>query len=109
MSEKEKQIEEMAKLRCLEYGENCYKNCIRQGSCYVEEECRALYKAGYRKQSESEWIVKRETDTDFYTSHAVAHCKNCGEQMWYKSIVVLKKYCPECGAKMKNATERSKQ
>ena len=103
--EEREQVEGMARVLCAHYT----SDCRRCPDCFARDEAKALYSAGYCQPIESEWIVKRETDTDFYTARAVAHCNNCGEPMWYKSIVFLKKYCPECGARMKNATKRSKQ
>lgn len=52
---KEKQIEEMAKIMC----EDCadYGDCKFDGVCNaVLESADTLYRAGYRKQKEGEWI-----------------------------------------------------
>ena len=51
------QVEEMAKYLCLDYNENCHKECNSSHDCYVEYDVRTLYNAGYRKQ---EWISVEE-------------------------------------------------
>ena len=54
--DKEKQIEEMAKTLCSDYGECKYCICKKVESetnvCTVESDCEELYNAGYRKASE---------------------------------------------------------
>ncbi len=67
---KEKQIEEMAKVLCGVYNENCHKDCCRSHDCYVEEDCRTLYNVGYRKQSE--WISVEERLPENYGPVLVA-------------------------------------
>lgn len=101
---KEKQIEEMARiiadvnatLRCsievcrlCEFfevdGEMC-KDCIS---------AKALYEAGYRKQSEGEWILtqeKRLFGDKYYT------CSNCQS---INPTMIKFNYCFNCGATMK--------
>ncbi len=51
---------------------------------------KALYNAGYRKQSEGEWIFKKGG----YYQRLI--CSACGRM----SIATFD-YCPNCGAKMK--------
>lgn len=63
---KEKQIEEMARQNChIEYHMKNYKTCkecyeTNYCACRVYEVCRNLYNAGYRQQSEGEWISVEE-------------------------------------------------
>ena len=88
---KEKQIEEMAKV----IEGKCNRDCIP--SC---DECIAqtLYNAGYRKQSEGEWI-KEHIYSRNWDDHYNLACSVCGAVI----IDAPKeyKYCHECGAKMK--------
>ena len=57
---KEKQIEEMAKVMCGYYGtEKCY-DCRYCCDCHIKQEANRLCNAGYRKQSEGEWISVEE-------------------------------------------------
>ena len=91
---REKQIEEMAKLlnRCAAV---CEDGCI----CSEKEHSEALYNAGYRKQSEGEWVDKR---TGAY-SRMQSWCSACGKHSGIGGIESNrhKPYCPNCGAKMK--------
>ena len=107
VSVKEKQIEEMAKdlvkIQCNRKGcEDCE---FHQFKCedleYYKKFAEALYNAGYRKQSEGEWIIDR-TPID-----ATFKCSKCG----YSYIEADPqaeteyKFCPNCGAKMKGGEE----
>jgi hypothetical protein len=64
----------------------------------------ALYNAGYRKQSEGEWVAHS-------WQYECSVCKNCIEfqdlmATDYDPIADLDyKYCPYCGAKMKGGAE----
>ena len=92
---REKQIEEMAKVMCGYYGtEKCY-DCRYCCDCHIKHEADRLYNAGYRKQSEGEWLVNwRSTFPQYEPSEY--ECSICG----YKRTV-LHNYCPNCGARMK--------
>ena len=58
----------------------------------------AVYNAGYRKQSEGEWIVKNPmVRSPLARNYYCSACK-------YEPIEV-KSYCPNCGAKMKGGGE----
>lgn len=90
----QKQIEKMAKdichARTCEIKKNdgaCYKNC--KAFIYA---FRAV-NAGYRKQSEGEWIVCGMFD-DFLK------CSICGDKHPWQTETEYK-YCPNCGARMK--------
>ena len=61
----------------------------------------SLYKAGYRKQSEGEWVK--------VLNHK--ECSRCGYNAPYKKsragyhLRDLSNFCPNCGAKMKGGVE----
>lgn len=94
---KEKQIEEMALELC--HPRNIVKtihhrtcdNCDTS-SCDIYELCVDLYNAGYRKQSEGEWI---DADPDGHLYRFT--CSLCGKTKLGRGTP----YCPHCGAKMK--------
>ena len=93
---KEKQIEEMAK--DLQKSEHWYFN---DHSVDFEldrfKTAENLYNAGYRKQSEGEWVVCGMFD-DFFK------CSSCGDKHPWQTAIEYK-YCPNCGAKMKGGAE----
>ena len=90
------QIEEMSEVTM----EHCEidNQC---GSCKYEtcNECLAdvLYNAGYRKQSEGEWIWTENGDEDYEQFWI---CSVCNEKSYIET-----KFCPDCGAKMKGASK----
>lgn len=90
---REKQIEEMASIingsLCSEY----YPEPI-----YIPS-ATELYNAGYRKQSEGEWIDK---PTGAY-GRWQSWCSACGKHSGIGGIESNrhKPFCPHCGAKMK--------
>lgn len=103
---KEKQIEEMAKVLCEDYGE-CKKCTLSnpecENPCMISEDCERLYNAGYRKRSEGEWLT-----TDAYPHHL--YCSLCYKtalpNVEYKERWGLEmNYCPNCGAKMTGGAE----
>lgn len=60
-----------------------------------------LYKMGYRKQSEGEWVPS-DIPQEKYV------CSVCGGACWYYDFqgdVAKSRYCPNCGAKMKGGAE----
>ena len=62
-----------------------------------------LYNAGYRKQKEGEWeLVEKE---DFYK---FCKCSACGHAHCFGADYELFHFCPNCGSKMKGATDGSK-
>lgn len=98
--EEAKKIEQIEEMR-RDLGTACTSHYM-QGKCKDFESCKLcqatyLYNAGYRKQSEGEWIIDR-TPID-----ATFNCSKCG----YSYIEADPqaeteyKFCPECGAKMK--------
>lgn len=88
---KEKQIEEMA-MTMVDSDNIEVTNAF---SMLFVKFAEALYNAGYRQQSGGEWLVKwRSTFPQYEPSEY--ECSNCGYRR-----TVLHKYCPKCGAKMK--------
>ena len=94
---KEKQIEEMTENLCdIECkGMKCDAcDCC----CEYRMLAEALYNAGYRKQSEGEWIF--EADEAGGTGNIQVRCSNCqAGDIHRKGLYVP--YCWSCGAKMK--------
>ncbi|MEE1046061.1 MAG: hypothetical protein U0M60_01415 [Clostridia bacterium] len=91
---KEKQIEEMAEIMSHSCEGECFTNKDGLTDCAVCEAC-LLYEAGYRKQSEGEWILtqeKRLFGDKYYT------CSNCQS---INPTMIKFNYCFNCGAKMK--------
>ena len=94
----EKQIDEISKLIC-NFPQCVYYNSIGECAnteCQIVDKAKILYNAGYRKQSEGEWIA------DYDTGGVVLQCSLCREQYWIEDERERKpNYCPGCGAKMK--------
>lgn len=98
---KEKQIEEMAK---------SIKHC-KDIDCTFIEDCHVciaaqLYNAGYRKQSEGEWIDK---PTGAYR-RMQSWCSACGKHSGIGGIESNrhKPFCPNCGTKMTRKEDEGK-
>ena len=102
---REKQIDEIAKLICT------YPQCICYNSigecanteCQIVDKAEALYTADYRKQSEVDWYVnymmsKKPSKRGRIIQYTTYTCSVCGKPNGRKKS----KFCPECGAKMKN-------
>lgn len=75
--------------------------CVIGGTIdYRLQVAELVYKRGYRKQKEGEWIeTQREWDFEpyFYTDYT---CSVCGQREQNKSP-----FCRWCGAKMKGGAE----
>ena len=84
----EQQIEAMAYVLCGGCNE-CYKSL-----CADWYRAERLYKAGYRKQIDGEWIFNRGR---CYGEPAY-YCSLCNEGA---SEYGMDNFCPNCGAKMK--------
>jgi DNA-directed RNA polymerase subunit RPC12/RpoP len=101
---KEKQIEEMAKaLNEATFGVNKHTLADHLKPEIINKVAEYLYNAGYRKQSEGEWI-----------KHPVSYeCTACKEEFFvegyaedYDPITDCDlHFCPNCGAKMKGGEE----
>ena len=108
---KEKQISEMTKDICeMQYkGMKC---AICDTGCDCRMFAEALYNAGYRKQSEGEWIPYESESYGGNDETTWYKCSNCGKDAygrcwddeWY-SMPICSEYCPNCGAKMKGGAE----
>lgn len=76
--DREKQIEEMAKITCSMYCRDKEKKCADVQECDMKclhhQRCEALYNAGYRKQNIGEWIMVREGITERVV------CSNCNSE-----------------------------
>lgn len=59
MTDNEKQIEEMLKLMCEEYGKECGE-CPCGGTCANELQAERLYENGYRKLPKDSVVLTRE-------------------------------------------------
>ena len=103
---REKQIEDMAKAIDSEY--DCIIPC-QECSYYSYKNCRdvksaeKLYNAGYRKQSEGEWIGEADGYADGELVYDVWYCSECNHCIddGTDDADLLPNYCPNCGAKMK--------
>ena len=96
---KEKQIEEMAKVLCGM--KNSCEGCMwDKVHCNERTYAEEIYNAGYRKQSEGEWI---EVDDGVLIGDGKhIECSKCG--VWKKDRQ-RSNFCSSCGAKMKGGAE----
>ena len=99
--EKEKQIEEMAEIIHKADVNNdtntiCFPlsmaECLNKHGAKRTNASIALYNAGYRKQSEGEWVIE---GVYFKTMHCSV-CNHTANSIFEKTL-----YCPNCGSKMK--------
>ena len=101
---KEKQIEEMALDICtLDLCMHLAKEDCDETTC---DHCtaEALYNAGYRKQSEGEWIEKPRPYED------EIECSVCGANFNMIDNCTEKfDFCPNCGAKMKGDADNEQR
>ena len=89
MSDKNREIEEMAKVLEMTERKKMDSHCDLPS---VEEYATDLYNAGYRKQREGEWVKD--------APHWRHHCNQCG----YFPLMLhgdFFPFCPNCGAKMR--------
>lgn len=86
---REKQIEEIARTLCTTCDGDTM--CKDISGCIIEQYAEVLYNAGYRKQSEGEWVKVYQNKKAI-----VYECSNCGHLTLGTSD-----YCI-CGAKMKD-------
>jgi len=100
MTEKQKQIVEMAKDICR-VKLNCNDVCNPISACDALKYAERAVEAGYCKQSEGEWRSTGVYGVEF----EMFKCSHCGKRTengngW--------PYCPQCGAKMKSKWRKSK-
>ena len=95
---KEKQIEKMAKI--IARRSVAFRNPNIAFMPTATKTAESLYNAGYRKQSEGEWIITNNRDLEI-----IRECSNCHSKTYfpYNPIMHCRKpqYCEDCGAKMK--------
>lgn len=96
---REDQIEEMAEVLRHSCDNECWKDGNGFADCEVCEAC-LLYEAGYRKQSEGEWVVE---ESPLLLDKKIS-CSCCGYSerrgpAWNISWGMYN-FCPNCGAKM---------
>lgn len=98
---KEKQIEEMAHALCGQ--EHSCGECDSDYRCEFILECSVLHRAGYRKQSEGEWIAHEDDWCGTFYTCSVCKCD------WTTIDGTPQennmRFCPECGAKMKGGNQ----
>ena len=95
---KEKQIEEMSGVVGQAINHNCWLSDERMEEIDMKGVAEELYNAGYRKQSEGEWIDK---PTGAYR-RMQSWCSACGKHSGIGGIESNrhKPFCPNCGARM---------
>ena len=98
---KGKQIEEMAFIL-----DGCCNN-LPDAWCetYDCSTCKAkqIYDAGYRKQSEGEWLHGAYDEDNIYTYEHICSC--CEKSCWTDRYEHRYPFCPNCGARMKEGAE----
>ena len=98
---REKQIEEMKEVVCDVLNFDICNKFDRCDNCPTVGIINALYNAGYRKQSEGEWITLFEDDSPW---DSIWICNRCGAYTTTEEPA-YKNFCPNCGAKMKGGAE----
>ena len=99
---REKQIKETRNLREIGCDNVPFEFCNKYDRCEdcpIDRMATALYNAGYRKQSEGEWIP-----TYTYTAEGtgIYKCSLCGRK---SANPKADNFCPNCGAEMKGGAE----
>ena len=94
--DREKQIEEMFNIIVDGVIDGEDNNGVPTGNTCANI-AKALYEAGYRKQSEGEWIAKERIIRSITALNYT--CSVCGVEGRCTP------YCPNCGAKMKGGDE----
>ena len=107
MSE-QKQIDEIAKLICV-FPQCIYYNIIGECAnkeCQFVDNAEHLYNAGYRKQSDGEWI-KINPNNSLIGEYYCSCCNSVIDIADGKETPLDREmyYCPNCGAKMKGGEE----
>ena len=97
---KEKQIEEMAKYSCTSCewavcGDQCLLDRTPSECDLALTVANTIYNAGYRKQSEGEWIDTGDFELD--NIYSGWKCSLCGHIF----CGCKTNFCSNCGAKMK--------
>jgi hypothetical protein len=107
---REKQIEEMIETlkKCSCVYTDCEQECSQCSNEELYDEAlnyiaRTLYEAGYRKQSEGEWVF--DEDRFCYICSVCEH----DAPVDYYGEPNFTDFCPECGAKMKGADNEQRE
>lgn len=96
----------ISKTLCIECGQKPCEECKWYDENVERTDCtdcliaEHLYNAGYRKQSEGEWVRQKGSPE--------AICSNCGRNVVYQAIDnkwAFENFCPHCGAKMRKEDE----
>lgn len=95
-AKKIEQIEEMAKVMCKYHNTEKCTQCGEYPYCSIGQQAEDLYNAGYRKQSEGEWMSNHQTDEYICSLCGGIAPVDCEKERFYKS-----NFCPNCGSKMK--------
>lgn len=118
---REKQIEEMAWDLCDIPKHPSIHSCKECGGkhCHARYHAERAYNAGYRKQSEGEWIVTDADSGSFgeYEPFIEFKCPECGvvhglesgEYDWQYGDPIPWVSCPCCGAKMKDGANNDEK
>ena len=108
---KEKQIEKMAHDICesrkANFADGCRVCNYHENRCLYQDIACALFKLGYRKQSEGEWLGDADGYADGEFVYDVWHCSECNHCIddGTDDADLLPNYCPNCGARMKGGAE----
>lgn len=99
-----KQIEEMREITCDHTDFGVCNSFDRCDDCPAKRIANALYDADYRKQSEGEWKAYPDEHEICATEFVCSNCKEsfCTNEMTDWQFIETMKFCPNCGAKMKN-------
>lgn len=101
MTERDKQIAEMAKLACSVFDGNCMGCSFAvYPPCPPKASAERLYNAGYRKQVKGEWETRkgeRWIGSEVCEKYEYYACSRCGK----RHDRSRDPYCPNCGANMK--------
>ena len=97
---REKQIEEIARLLCG-MSSACNKCVLAKARCYEYKDAEKIYNAGYRKQSEGEWVHTDMAQHWFGKDE----CNQCHYHDCKRIDLTHLKFCPNCGAHMLGGTE----
>ena len=102
-----KQIEEIAKSMCRNYGTQVCVSCDAHATCMIHLCAVDVYNAGYRKQREGENISQMHPSDEFICEKCGLIIRDCcryeidednGDETCYEFPY---EFCPRCGMKVK--------
>lgn len=107
---REQMIDKMARMLCYQQDVGNCTECYRYNSCLYRLTAKEIYNAGFRKQSEGEWVpVSCEPYGNGLSEETWYKCSLCGKYAlgWcddeYYADPQKTKYCPHCGARIRGA------